>query len=300
MEYKDYYKILGVDKNATPAEIKKAYRKLARKYHPDVNPDNEQAEERFKEINEAHEVLTDSEKRSKYDRLGSSWNAYRQSGAPGGFDWGQWVGGGVDLNDLFGGRTRTRTSSGFSDFFEAIFGSSEGSFARRGQDYTREIEIALEEAYNGTTRILQTSDNRRLEVKIPIGAKTGTKIRIKGEGSKGTRGAPNGDLYLRIIVSKHPKFQVDGEDLETTVPINLYTALLGGEIEVPTLRGALRLKIPAETQNGKTFRLKNQGMPKLSDSRQFGNLYVTVSVRLPTKLTREEKELFRDLRDLRM
>lgn len=296
MDYKDYYKILGVEKTAPTSEIKKAYRKLARKYHPDINPGDKQAEEKFKEINEANEVLTDSKKRAKYDQLGSSWHSFQQGGGTGGFDWNQWTVGGVDLNDLFGGG-RTRTSGDFSDFFEAVFGS--GAFMRKGQDFTRDIEITMEEAYQGASRILRTGDNRRLEVKIPRGAKTGTKVRIRGEGGKGTGGALNGDLYLRINVAKHPKFELEGENLKVTALLDLYTAVLGGEVEVDTLKGTLRLKIPPETQNGKAFRLKGQGMPKLGKPDTAGDLYVTVSVRLPQNLSREEKELFGELRDFR-
>jgi curved DNA-binding protein len=306
MEYKDYYKILGVDKKATTEEIKKAYRKLARKYHPDVNEDKN-AEDKFKEINEANEVLTDPQKRAKYDQLGSSWNAYQQGGAgDAGFNWGDWVQGGGDINDLFGGGAGGRTGggTGFSDFFEAIFGSMAGAsagggrsaFARKGQDFTRDVEISLEEAYSGTTRILRTSTNRRLEVKIPAGAKTGTKVRIKGEGSPG---APNGDLYLRVTITPHPNIEVDGEDLKVTVPVDLYTIMLGGSVEVPTVKGILKLKIPPETQNGKTFRLKNQGMPHLNNPGTSGNLYVTLTVTLPQDLTAEETALFEELRQLR-
>ncbi len=307
MEYKDYYKILGVDKNATTDEIKKAYRKLARKYHPDMNPGDKKAEERFKEINEANEVLSDPEKRAKYDQIGS---AYQRSGGAG-FNWGEWTQ--VDLNDLFGGGAggRRQTSTGFSDFFEAIFGNMAAgggmggqthrsqTFARRGRDITRDVEISLEEAYHGTTRILRTANNRRLEVKIPVGAKNGTKVRIKGEGAPGSGGAPNGDLFLRVNIAKHPSLEVDGEDLRTTVNVDLYTAILGGTVEVPTPKGKLKLKIPRETQNGKTFRLRNQGMPKLNNPKSFGNLYVTLNVQLPQNLSREEIALFEELRDLR-
>ncbi len=306
MEYKDYYKVLGVDKKATTDEIKKAYRKLARKYHPDMNPNNKQAEERFKEINEANEVLSDPQKRAKYDQLGS---AYQRGGA--GFNWGEWTTGGVDLNDLFGGAAGNRRAAGgatgFSDFFEAIFGNMSGMhgqtqrqpFAHKGKDYTRDVEITLEEAYHGTTRILHTANNRRLEVKIPVGAKNGTKVRIKGEGGPGAGGASNGDLFLRVTIAKHPSLEVDGEDLRVTVPVELCTAILGGTVEVPTPKGKLKLKIPPQTQNGKTFRLRNQGMPKLNNARTIGNLYVTLNVRLPQNLSPEEIALFEELRALR-
>ncbi len=302
MEYKDYYKILGVSKTATTDEIKKAYRKLARKYHPDMNPDNKAAEERFKEVNEAHEVLSDPKKRAKYDQLGS---AYQRAGSAQGFNWNEWTQ--VDLNDLFGGAGGGRRGggSGFSDFFEAIFGNMSGmrgqaqpSFRQKGKDYTHDVEITLEEAYHGTTRILRTANNRRLEVKIPVGAKNGTKVRIKGEGGPGM-GSANGDLYLRVTIAKHPSLEVDGEDLRTTVPVDLYTAILGGTVEVPTPKGKLKLKIPPETQNGKTFRLRNQGMPKLNNPKTHGNLYVTLSVRLPKNLSDEEVALFEELSALR-
>lgn len=314
MEYKDYYKILEVDKNVSGDDIKKSYRKLARKYHPDVNSGDKTAEEKFKSINEAYEVLGNPEKRKKYDRLGASWNAYQSGGSrgSGGFDWGQWVQHtNVDLHDIFGagaGGATTDSGSGFSDFFETIFGSTSkrstraggGRMRRQGQDYTHEIEITLEEAYTGTARTLKTSNNRRLEVKIPRGSKTGTKIRVKGQGGQGSGGAVDGDLYLKVNVVEHPHFVVDGEDLKTEVSVDLYTALLGGEAEVKTLKGVLKLKIPAETQNGKIFRLKNQGMPKLNKPDVFGNLYVNINVKLPQNLTKDEKALFKELRDMQL
>jgi curved DNA-binding protein len=294
MEYKDYYKTLGVDKNADPEEIKKAYRKLARQYHPDANPHNKRAEEKFGEVNEAYEVLSNPEARSKYDRLDDSWQAYQQNDDSDGFDWSAWVQDGIDINDL--GRGGRRRSSVFSDFYEAIFGTT---YARPGRDYTQDVEITLYEAYHGTTRILQTSDNRRLEVKIPPGSKAGTKVRVRGQGSKGSGGGPPGDLYLSIQVTKDPNFEIEGDDLKTTAPIDLYTAILGGSVEVRTLKGVLKLKIPPETQNGKTFRLKNQGMPKRGQLDVFGDLYVAVKVSLPQRLSPEERELFQDLRDMR-
>ena len=299
MEYKDYYQILGVKRDATTDEIKKAYRKLARQYHPDVNPGNQEAENKFKEINEANEVLSNPDSRAKYDRLGASWRSYQQQGGADNFDWSAWTQGGIDLNDLFGGNAQGG-ATGFSDFFEAIFGTADaGGYNRRGRDVTRDAEISLHEAYHGATRILQTSDNRRLEVKIPAGSKTGTKVRIKGQGGKGRGGAAAGDLYLRIQVAKDPNFEMDGDDLRTTVSLDLYTALLGGTIEVPTLKGTLRLKIPAETQNGKTFRLRGQGMPKRGKKNDFGDLFVTVRVSLPRNLSRDEREIFEELRAMR-
>jgi curved DNA-binding protein len=315
VEYKDYYRMLGVDRNASEKEIKKAYHKLARKYHPDVNPGNKQAEEQFKEINEAHEVLSDPEKRERYDQLGSNWRQWQNMGGdPRGFDWSQWYaqpGGGRvhvqygDLGDLFGGTG----GGGFSDFFEAIFGGlgqrGTGSWgaraqprAARGQDYEQEVEITLEEAFAGTTRVLQ-KDGRRLEVKIPPGVESGSKVRMSGEGGEGFGGGTKGDLYLRVKVLPHRTFERKGDDLYCEVPVDLYTAVLGGEVRVTTFKGGAMLTIPPETQSGKTFRLKGQGMPRLKDPQKRGDLYAKVRVTVPQKLTDGEKELFRQLASMR-
>ncbi len=318
MEYKDYYKILGVDKNAGEKEIKSAFRKLARKYHPDVNPDNPQAEARFKEINEAYEVLSDPDKRAKYDQLGSEWQRWQQTGGrPGDFDWARWAAGGPggervhvrygtqeDLQDLFGGGS-------FSDFFTSIFGGlggggrGTGGFSgfeyeprtRRGRDLEHEVEISLAEAYSGTTRIL-TKDGRRLEVKIPAGAKTGTRVRVRGEGGGGISGGQAGDLYLHVKVASDPRFERKGDDLHTTVSVDLYTAVLGGEVRVPTLAGDVRLKVPAGSQNGQVFRLRGRGMPRLRRASDHGDLFARLDVRLPTNLTPEQRRLFEQLRQL--
>lgn len=313
MEYKDYYRILGVDRNASQKEIKKAYRKLARQYHPDVNPGDDTAEAHFKEINEAHEVLSDPEKRKKYEQLGSSWRQWQRQGAePGGFDWSQWYaqpGGGrvhveyADLGDLFGG------GGGFSDFFQSIFGGmgrrgptawrTQGQpYAAGGQDFEQEVDITLEEAFSGTTRILQ-KDGRRLEVKIPPGVDTGSKVRMRGEGAPGVGGGAKGDLYLRVNVLPHHNFRREGLDLYRDLDVDLYTALLGGEVRVPTLAGGVMLKIPPETQGGKTFRLKGQGMPQLKNPERRGDLYVKVLVRVPEDLSEKERELFRELAKMR-
>ncbi|MFB0547258.1 MAG: DnaJ C-terminal domain-containing protein [Anaerolineae bacterium] len=311
MEYKDYYKILGVSRNATEKEIKRAYRRLARKYHPDVNPGNKEAEERFKEINEAHEVLTDPEKREKYDQLGANWQQWQRMGRdPSSFDWSQWFarqpGGGRvrveygDLGDLFGGGV-------FSDFFEALFGGvgspttagwRETRRSRRGQDYEQPVDVTLEEAFHGSKRVLQM-DGQRLEVKIPPGVKTGSKVRVASKGGPGSSGGKRGDLFLKINVLPHHVFELKGDDLYCEIPIDLYTAILGGEAQVGTLGGDLSLKIPAETQSGRTFRLQGQGMPHLRDPGKRGNLYVKVRVVLPERLSPKEKALFQELANLR-
>lgn len=311
MDYKDYYDILGVSKDADSQEIKKAYRKLARQYHPDANPGDEQAVDKFKEINEAYEVLHDPDKRSKYDQFGRDWARYGQSGS--GFDWTQWAsqyGGGrrtyrvENMDDLFGG------SGGFSDFFETLFGmgatpgassrsSSRTGFKanRRGQDVETPVQVTLSEAYHGTSRRLNKG-GRIVTVKIPPGVRSGSKIRIANEGEGGMNGGPAGDLYLVVDVADDPDFERTGDDLSTTIDVPLYTALLGGAVGVKTLDSNVKLTIPPETQNGVRFRLKNKGMPKLKDKDAFGDLYAVVNVLLPTNLSEEEKELLQTLKQL--
>ncbi|HSB89442.1 MAG TPA: J domain-containing protein [Anaerolineales bacterium] len=301
MEYKDYYKVLGVERNADGKAIKRAYRKLAVQFHPDKNPGDSRAEERFKEINEAYEVLGDPAKRAKYDQLGASYEAWQRTGGrPGGFDWSQWVGdmpGGMhvevdDLDDLFGG--------GFSDFFQAIFGGVEGGRGGRrtrgrGRDLEQSVAISLEEAYTGTTRELRRN-GRKYEVKIPAGARSGTRVRISGQGEA----APQpGDLFLAIDVAPDPRFTRDGDDLHTQADIDLYTAVLGGEIRVPTPGGPVVLTIPPGSQPGQTFRLKGRGMPGLQQPSHQGDLFAHLKVNLPQSLSAEEKELFQKLASLR-
>ncbi len=323
MEYKDYYKILGVDRNADEKEIKKAYRRLARQYHPDMNPGDKAAEARFKEINEAHEVLSDPEKRRKYDELGQNYQRWQQAGGPGGgFNWSEYFAGaggrgtgaggpgGVrveygnvnDLNDLFG------SEQGFSDFFQAIFGGMGGASAGRRtagrraptappQDYEHEIEVTLEEAFRGGQRVLDI-DGRRLEVKIPAGVKTGSRIRVAGEGPAAAPGGARGDIYLVVKVLTDPNFERRGDDLYIEIPVDLFTALLGGEARVPTLGGTVALKINKGIQSGRTIRLVGQGMPRLKSSER-GDLYAKVRVMLPEKLTEREEELVREWAQLR-
>lgn len=315
MEYKDYYKILGVDRKASEAEIKRAYRKLALQYHPDRNPNNKQAEEKFKEINEAYQVLSDNEKRGRYDQLGESYANYQQrGGAPGGFNWEDWfvqqqqaqagrgnvrveVG---DLNDILGG-------GGFSDFFRSIFGGAgpdmgqatrQRSAPRREvgrPSYEQETEITLQEAYTGTTRRFEI-DGRRIEVKIPAGARTGTRVRV-AEALTGQEGQ-KGDLYLIIRVLDDPKFERKGSDLYGDVPMDLYTAALGGEATVETLSGNVVLTIPAGTQPGQTFRLAGRGMPNLKNPESHGDLFARAKIRIPRNLSSQQRELFKQLKDL--
>ena len=302
MEYKDYYKVLGVERNASQPDIKRAYRQLAVQYHPDKNPDDKNAENRFKEINEAYEVLGDSAKRAKYDQLGSSYNNWERRGHPGGFDWSQWTAGapgGVrvdvgDIGDMFGG---------FSDFFNTIFGgmgAQPQGFSQqirsKGRDIEKSVSITLTEALSGTTRSYRRNGGE-IEVTIPPGANTGLKVRISGKGQEG-RGGP-GDLYLVVKVEPDPRFERKGQDLYTDVEVDLYTAVLGGEITVPTLSGEVVLTITPGSQPGQTFRLKKRGMPNPRQKDHYGDLYVRLDITLPHKLSKKEKQLFKELSDLK-
>jgi curved DNA-binding protein len=318
MEYRDYYQTLGVNKGAKPEEIKKAYRKLARKYHPDMNPGDKSAEEKFKQINEAYEVLSDVEKRKKYDQFGAQWQQYERSGGrPEDFDWSQWSA----RPGQSGGYTRTVSQEefqqmfggglgGFSDFFEMLFGDMGmgGSSFERGQpfqtqvgrgaqDSTQSVQISLEEAFKGTQRSMQWEDGRRIEAKIPPGVHTGSRVRLSGQGPRG-RGGKAGDLYLKIEVLPNARFKREGDDLKVSAPVDLYTAVLGGKAKVSTLDKTVELTIPAGTDNGKVFRLRGLGMPKLRSPKERGDLYASVEVKLPKELNAQEKKLFEQLRDL--
>jgi curved DNA-binding protein len=313
VQFRDYYETLGVPKTATEDEIRSAFRKLARKYHPDVAKDKKAAEEKFKEINEAYEVLGDPEKRKKYDQLGADWDR------PGGFQpppqWGpqpteggyyQWGGdGGGGVQFEFGG-------TGFSDFFEAFFGGGRGrsafggfggrqATAERGADVEADIMVTLEEALNGSTRpvSLRRAGSNKVEnyqVKIPRGVREGQRIRLAGQGEAGVRGGKSGDLFLRVRLARHPDFSVEGSDLIHEVKIEPWRAVLGSELLVPTLEGKVRLKIPPGTQGGQRFRLRERGLPGVSGKR--GDLYVEVQINLPKKLTDREREIWSELAKL--
>jgi curved DNA-binding protein len=304
MEFKDYYQILGVAPDADEKAIRQAFRKLARQYHPDVNPGDKAAEEQFKAINEANQVLSDPEQRKKYDALRTQYQRWQQGGRrPQDFNWQEWSaspGEGVyeqygsfdNLDDLFGGE------SPFSDFFSTIFGGARRAQQtprpRRGRDQEVEVEITLEEAFRGTTRALQIGD-RRIEAKIPPGVYTGARVRLAGQGEPGRQGGAGGDLYLIIRVAPHPTFERDRDDLFVEVPVDIYTAALGGEVRVPTLDGAVMLKIPPQTQSGRTLRLRGKGMPRLDDPNARGDLYARVRLMLPEPLTERELQAFSEL-----
>ncbi len=309
MEYRDYYNSLGVNRNASQDEIRDKFRQLARQYHPDANQGDKQAEEKFKEITEAYQVLSDPEKRKKYDQFGAQWKQYtRAGGRPEDFDWGRWAGGPggsytrtvnvEDLGDIFGGQGGFGR---FSDFFETLFGRAAAgnqTRPRRGQDLSQEVEITLEEAFQGSTRVFERQDGTRMEVKIPKGVRTGSRVRIAGQGSKTMYGGQPGDLYLRIKVKSHARFKRQKDNLRMTVPVDLYTAVLGGELTVNALDRSVKVTVPALTDSGKTIRLKGLGMPKLGSAKERGDLYITLQVKLPRSLSDEEKKLFEQLRTL--
>jgi curved DNA-binding protein len=320
LDFKDYYTTLGVPKTASEKEIKQAYRKLARKHHPDVNPGDKSAEAKFKEINEAYEVLGDPEKRRKYDELGANWRAYEQAQQQG-QPWGAPFGGGAysantggaggyrtmteeEMRDLFG------NEDPFSDFFKTFFGgggSSGGGRQRagratrvqKGRDIEHEVDLTLEEAFHGTTRRMSIKEGghaRSVDVRIPVGVKDGSRVRAAGEGESGANGGVAGDLYLRVRIRPHAMFERKADDLHSRVAVPVTTAVLGGEAQVPTISGAVRLKIPESTQNGQVFRLKGHGMPAVGKPDDRGDLYATVDVQLPRSLTKEQREHYEALR----
>jgi len=321
MEFKDYYATLGVAKAASAKEIKGAYRRLARKLHPDVNPGDAEAERRFKEVNEAHEVLGDPIKRRKYDELGANWRQYEQAQQAGqGF--GGWPFGGgtwtVNVEDAGGARMTAEElhdvfgdEDPFSDFFKTFFGGSgrpgraarpsRAPRARRGRDIEHAVDLRLEDAFSGTTRRLAIKSGghaRTVEVRIPAGVRDGSRVRAAGEGESGSGGAASGDLFLRVRLLPHPLFDRRGDDLHVRIPVPVTTAVLGGETQVPTLTGSLRLRIPPTTQAGQVFRLKGQGMPIVGRAGTRGDLYATVDVQLPRTLGPDERVYYEALAKL--
>src|SRR5215212_5287185 len=321
MDFKDYYTTLGVAKGASAKEIEQAFRKLARKFHPDVNPGDKAAEAKFKEINEANEVLGDPEKRRKYDELGANWRMYEQAqqqgagGAANPFGSGAWninTGGGSggyrtmteeEMQEMFG------DENPFSDFFNAFFrggeaggrdaGRSRGrTRTQKGRDIEHEVELTLEEAFHGATRrisIKQGGHARSVDVRIPAGVKDGSRVRAAGEGESGSNGGTAGDLYLRVKLRPHPVFERKGNDLHAKVAVPVTTAVLGGEAQVPTITGSVRLKIPETTQSGQVFRLKGHGMPAVGKPDDRGDLYATVEIQLPRSLTKEQRAQYEAL-----
>ncbi len=293
MDYKDYYKVLGVDKKASPADVKKAYRELAVKHHPDKNQGNKEAEEKFKLVNEANEVLSNPEKRQKYDELGDNWQqneqrSNRSRGNP--FD--------PTGSNQYGRSEPFGAPTDFSDFFEQFFGgrsNSAKSQNKKGHDYETEMEISLEEAYHGTHRIIQL-ETEKLRIAIKPGTYTDQLLRIKGKGALGSSEQHRGDLFVRIKVKQHSQFIRKGDDLYNTFSIDLYTAVLGGEIIVNTLSGQAKVKIESGTQNGKTVRLKGKGMPLYESPTTYGDLYIQLQVHIPDKLNEKQRELFEEIK----
>ena len=293
----DYYKTLGISKTASDKDIKKAYRKLARKYHPDLNPNDKEAEKKFKEINEANEVLSNPENRKKYDQYGEHWKnseAYEQAKQQ-------------QQQQQRAYQGQAGNSGGYSEQdFEDIFGSMFGGQASdrqrstkfRGQDFNAELQLDLKDVYTEHKRTL-TINNKNIRITIPAGVENGQTIKIKGHGGKGVNGGPNGDLYIQFSIQNHSKFKRDKDNLFTTVDLDLYTALLGGDLMVDTFNGKVKLTVKPETQNGIKVKLKGKGFPKYKKTDQFGDLYITYQIKTPTKLTDKEKELFTELQKLR-
>jgi curved DNA-binding protein len=299
MEFIDYYKILGLDKNATADDIRKAYRKLARKHHPDLNPNDKEAHKKFQQINEANEVLSDPEKRKKYDQYGKDWQhadeferARQQQRQYQSANRGQ-----QEFSGDFGGED-------FSDFFSSLFGGGNGGRSRnrqtkfRGQDFQAELHLKLRDAYNTHQQML-TVNGKNLRITIPAGIENGQKIKLKGHGGPGISGGPNGDLYITFQIEDDPMFKRLGNDLYASSEIDLYTAVLGGETTVDTFNGKVKLKVSAGTQNGTKVRLKGKGFPVYKQEGHFGDLYITYQVKIPVNLTEKEKQLFTELSKLK-
>ncbi|MDD2233609.1 MAG: J domain-containing protein [Desulfitobacteriaceae bacterium] len=321
MDFKDYYSILGVKPDADLKTIKKTYHQLAKKYHPDVNPGDKKAEEKFKEVTEAYQAISDPENRKKYDELRQTYQQWQQQGGRGNFDWQPW-----QTEPGTGGYTRTMSpeefadifgdygsmddiTGGFSDFFSTIFGMGREAgqtnmhrrgtqLARAGRDTEARLTVTLEESYQGTTRIIQLGD-KKIEAKIPKGVRNGSKIRLSGQGMPGSGGGPSGDLYLTINVQADPRFIQENNDLTMEVPVDFYTAIFGGELRIKTLSGEILLKIPPMSQSGKKFRLKGRGMPKLEQPQVHGDLYTQIKIVLPNDLSETELNTLKQLAERR-
>lgn len=292
MAFIDYYRVLGVDKKASTDDIKKAYRKLARKYHPDLNPNDKEAHRLFQQINEANEVLTDPEMRRKYDQYGARYGEDWKRGEE--FEKARQTQG---TSRNWGGYTYSggQSEGDFSDFFESLFGRSKRSKTKfRGEDYHAELHLTLSEAAKTHQRIL-TVNGKNIRITIPAGVENGQVIKLKGHGGSGINGGPNGDLFITFVITNDTSFRRIGNDLHTTVDIPLYTAVLGGEITVDTLNGKVKVKVAPETQNGTRMRLKGKGYPVYKQEGQYGDLYITFNVKLPTNLSEKQKQLFREL-----
>ena len=306
MDYKDYYKILGVPKNASQKELKKQYKKLALQYHPDKNPGDQAAEEKFKSITEAYEVLSDPEKRKKYDTLGANWQQFQHQGGSG-FDWSRFADANGGRTFQFEGDPGEFFDTGFSDFFNAFFGAGGRSFQSKqdfqrqsikGHDVQAELIISLKEAYHGTSRSFDWM-GQAIRIKIKPGAYDGLKLRLKGKGQQSPAGGPSGDLFIVVRIEKHDSFERKGDDLHFRAKVDLYTAILGGKIKVPTLDKSLQLSLPKGSQHGKTLRLKGKGMPHYKNPKQLGDLLVTINVEIPQNLNAEEIALFKKLKAIR-
>jgi curved DNA-binding protein len=292
MVFLDYYKILGIDKSATPKDIKNAFRKLARKYHPDLNPNDKDAKRNFQQINEANEVLSDPEKRRKYDQYGQDWQHAEE------FEKANYSRNQSAYSQAPGNRGASYEGE-FSDFFESLFGGSAGGgrtrqVKYRGEDYTADLHLDLLDAYKTHKQTL-TVNGRNIRITIPAGIENGQTIKISGHGGPGINGGPDGDLYITFSISNHPKIKRLGNNLYTTVELDLYTAVLGGDIIVDTLDGKVKLKVPPETQNGSKIKLAGKGFPVYKKEGEFGDFFVTYVIKIPTNLTDRQKELFSEL-----
>jgi curved DNA-binding protein len=295
MNFVDYYKLLGIDKTASSKDVKSAYRKLARKYHPDLNPNDKDAKKKFQEINEANEVLSDPEKRKKYDQYGKDWQHSEQFEKQGQY---QQQYQNSDRTSYAG----SQSEGDFSDFFESLFGRATNTGYRRqvkyrGEDFNAELQLDLIDAYKTHKQTL-TINNKKIRITIPAGIENGQIIKIAGHGGKGINGGPDGDLYITFSIANHPDFKRSGNDLFTTVDLDLYTAVLGGEKTIDTLNGKVKLKVKPETQNGSKVKLKDKGFPVYKNEGKYGDLYVTYFIKIPSNLTDKQKSLFKQLSEL--